>query len=310
MPKGNIARNCVILGATGRVGRLVGRAFDHHGSFDLAIWRQSRRSTARRGERWADWDGTAEPAALARVTRQIGAIDSLIVLNGVTEIADDNQKVNSDLALAALDAAKALGARQVFLPSSAAVYGRPANDAPIAETADCRPVSPYGRSKLAMETAAQEWSARQTGTTPHVTLLRLGNVAGADQLTRNAVRATRTAPLILDEFADGTSPLRSYIGPETLAGVLVSLIGAAAQAAEVPRILNVAAAVPVHMADLLEAMKSTGDLASWQTRRAGDQVLRSVVLDLSRLRKLHRFAATDSNPDEMIRQWRRCRGAS
>jgi UDP-glucose 4-epimerase len=45
----------------------------------------------------------------------------------------------------------------VVFPSSAAVYGNPAN-LPVREDEPCRPISPYGFHKLAAETAAHEYA--------------------------------------------------------------------------------------------------------------------------------------------------------
>ena len=112
-------------------------------------------------------------------------------------------------------AAGAVAPHACTLASSAAVYGRPEGDAPLSETTEPRRVSGYGRAKRAMEQAVAEGQG--------VTCLRIGNVAGADQLLLNAATATAQAPLILDRFADGTGPDRSYIGPETFLGVVGGL---------------------------------------------------------------------------------------
>src|SRR6266704_1572171 len=77
--------------------------------------------------------------------------------------------------LALLEAMRAAGTRSIVFSSTAAVYGEP-GQVPITETAPPRPASPYGASKLAVDTALAE----------HARLHRIGavslryfNVAGA-----------------------------------------------------------------------------------------------------------------------------------
>jgi UDP-glucose 4-epimerase len=78
-------------------------------------------------------------------------------------------------ALALLDAMRATGTRRIVFSSTAAVYGEP-EQTPIAETAPVRPTSPYGASKLAVDTALAEHARmHQIGAVS----LRYFNVAGA-----------------------------------------------------------------------------------------------------------------------------------
>lgn len=79
--------------------------------------------------------------------------------------------------LALLDAMLATGVRRIVFSSTAAVYGEPER-MPIDETCPTRPTSPYGASKLAVDTALGEY-ARLRGT--GAVSLRYFNVAGAYQ---------------------------------------------------------------------------------------------------------------------------------
>jgi UDP-glucose 4-epimerase len=78
-------------------------------------------------------------------------------------------------ALALLEAMRATGTRQIVFSSTAAVYGEPGR-VPITETTPPRPTSPYGASKLAVDTALAEY-ARLHGLA--AVSLRYFNVAGA-----------------------------------------------------------------------------------------------------------------------------------
>ena len=77
--------------------------------------------------------------------------------------------------LALLEAMRAAGTPRIVFSSTAAVYGEP-ETVPIDETAPTRPTSPYGASKVAVDTALAEY-ARMHGL--GAISLRYFNVAGA-----------------------------------------------------------------------------------------------------------------------------------
>ena len=77
--------------------------------------------------------------------------------------------------LALLDAMREAGTRKIVFSSTAAVYGEP-EQTPIPETAPPRPTSPYGASKIAVDTTLTEY-ARLHGV--GAVSLRYFNVAGA-----------------------------------------------------------------------------------------------------------------------------------
>ncbi|MCJ8138334.1 NAD-dependent epimerase/dehydratase family protein [Falsirhodobacter halotolerans] len=157
---------------------------------------------------------------------------TILNLAGVTD-PQGPMEDNVTTAAAALAEGARRGAR-VFLMSSAAVYGTASGD--LTEDMAPTPVSPYGAAKARMEDLAR------TAQIP-VCVLRLGNVAGADALLR------ATPPVTLDPVAGGRGPVRSYIGPATLAHVLRALM----HIPDLPPVLNIAAPGPVAMADLLDA---------------------------------------------------------
>jgi UDP-glucose 4-epimerase len=77
--------------------------------------------------------------------------------------------------LALLDAMRESGTRKIVFSSTASVYGEP-ESIPVTETAATRPTSPYGASKLAVDTTLAEY-ARMHGFGG--VSLRYFNVAGA-----------------------------------------------------------------------------------------------------------------------------------
>jgi UDP-glucose 4-epimerase len=125
--------------------------------------------------------------------------------------------------------------------------------------------------------------------------LRIGNVAGADALLLNAAAS---APHFIDRFASGGGPVRSYIGPVSLARVIAAL----ADAPDLPAVLNVAAPAPVAMADLARA--AGGD---WRWRPAPEGAVERLTLDCTALTRRVHFAPAESTAQEMVAQWRACR---
>ena len=93
---------------------------------------------------------------------------------------------------ALIETAVATGVRHFIFSSTAAVYGM-AGDAPVAETAPLKPLSPYGSSKLMTEIMLAD-TARAHALT--YVVLRYFNVAGADPLGRGGQSTPRATHLI------------------------------------------------------------------------------------------------------------------
>jgi UDP-glucose 4-epimerase len=135
--------------------------------------------------------------------------------------------------LALLDAMREIGVRTIVFSSTASVYGEPEHT-PVTETDPTRPTSPYGASKLAVDTALTEF-ARLYGF--GAVSLRYFNVAGAAQASDGTwlgerhrpethliptvlarVAASRTVQIFGDDYdtPDGTC-VRDYIHVTDLA---------------------------------------------------------------------------------------------
>lgn len=228
-------------------------------------------------------DPLREPEALVRAATGARAI--LCLAGVVIERADSGAPLsdNTALALAALRAGADAGVERVFLASSAAVYGR--QGGVLDETAPCRPVTPYGAAKVDMEDAAR---AQAAALGVPVTALRIGNIAGLDAILGNWRPGFQ-----LDRFDDGHTPLRSYIGVQSLARVLATLMGAR----DMPPVLNIAAPGAVEMGALLDAAGR-----AWQPRAAPPSAIARVELDVDALMRLHPLDA--ATPAGLVAQWR------
>jgi UDP-glucose 4-epimerase len=102
----------------------------------------------------------------------------------------ENNTVKSHaLIVAAVDA----GIPYFVFSSTAAVYGTPSTSDPVSETADLRPESPYGTSKLMTEIMLRDTSATKPLT---YAALRYFNVAGADPKGRTGQSTAGATHLI------------------------------------------------------------------------------------------------------------------
>jgi len=110
-------------------------------------------------------------------------VDAIIHFAGSVVVPDSvsdplgyyqNNTVNS---LGLIRAAVETGVPHFVFSSTAAVYGTPASDEPVGESADLMPASPYGVSKLMTELMLRDTAAAHDF---RYAALRYFNVAGAD----------------------------------------------------------------------------------------------------------------------------------
>ena len=297
----------VVLGATGRVGRLILAEWLARPPERLQV-RTQMRGTGQTGTiGWELADGPqGGPQALAA---SIGQARVLVVLSGVTPAPGADYRLNVALALAAVQAGALCGARHLFIASSAAVYGS-AGPGPLSERVAPNPVSDYGRAKLAMELACTRWLDQAPQPKPGVTFLRIGNVVGTDQFFRNLARASPQTPLLLDQFADGTGPVRSYIGPASLARTLACLCRRAAAGAPLPLVLNIGApAGGIDMAAFIPALLARGHPAPVIRAPAPPAALPALRLSTHLLDSLCPIDPAEGTAAAMVQQWLALRGA-
>lgn len=277
----------VVLGATGRIGRLLQLCAPPEAHLRLQARRpqaETASAGAGAGTRAAGWhvlDPLAEPQALARLAAGAGTI--LCLAGPVPGRGGGAMQDHIRLGEAAVQAAAAAGCR-VLLASSAAVYG--AQGGLLAEDAPLRPANAYGAAKAEMEARAAALGA-ELGVA--VTALRIGNIAGFD-----AILGGWRPGFALDRFADGRSPRRSYTGLGSLARMLAALLAAP----DLPPALNVAQPGAVEMAALLRA---AGRPFAW--RAAPAAAIAEVALDVARLEAHLPFAPEAADPEQMAAEW-------
>ncbi len=264
-----------VLGATGRLGQML----QCYWPAKDAKW-QGRRHIPPYVN--VCLDPLAEPVGLVQAAQ---GSDVILCLAGVVPcpVAEPDMRINVRLGQLAVKLGAEIGAR-VMLSSSAAVYGR--HPGPLRESLTPTPVSDYGIAKLEMEDVCIRM-AQDFGVS--VTALRIGNVVGADAIVGGWKHGFR-----MDTYKDGTTPRRSYIGPQTLSHVVAKLT----QHAELPARLNIASPEPVAMGDLLDAAG-----LSWTPRPATANTLAEVHLQTNLLEKYFDFDASNSRPQTLIKEW-------
>lgn len=281
---GSTRKRLLMLGASGKLGRLIGAAWDET---QVSLTRQTR--CAPQARRWLQLDPLNEPDALADAMAQVDAVINLA--GPVPRSGPVDLSLHQRLALSTLKAAQKANLQRVFLVSSAAVYGNPCG--PCAEHHPLNPITPYGRAKRQMERSIATY-LDTVPNAPHTTILRIGNVVGADQLLAQA----KARVTVLDQFANGKSPRRSYIGPVALARVLADLV-CCPKRVELPRVLNLAAMQSVEMAELLRTLGR-----SWLPQKAPETAIPDVTLDTTQLQKIAPHARQAQTAADMIGEWR------
>lgn len=251
-----------VTGGQGRIGRILERV-------------------------WTDSDGTPfEPIFLGRDQWDIltGQPPDLDEKDAVLDLAGKTRgsvAENSAIAARVADWASRAGAVH-FLMSSASVYfGGPR---PMYEDEQRAPVSDYGKSKAESEDAVRRIN-------PKAIILRMGNVAGADALLGNLCAGIPARLDPVEHYPDG--PVRSYIGPITLAKCLARLVTFSLEGTEIPEILNIAQPDPVSMGSLLRA---AGHPWSFGPSRSG--VISKVELSVDQLSRLMEIPA--ATPTQLV----------
>lgn len=273
-PQNSAPPKLLVLGASGRIGGILHKFW----SSEPVIWQ--RRGTLAPG--WVTFDPLMDPKALARAASGCRAI---LCLAGVVPGRGGDLDDNIRLGAAAVRAGAVSGAA-VFLVSSAAVYG--AQTGMLGENAALDPLSDYGKAKVEMEMRGAALAA-ELGV--QVCALRIGNIAGID-----AILGGWRPGFQLDQFVDGRTPRRSYIGVASLARVLGDLMLGGDVPKDLPGALNIAAPGVVEMGALLDAAG-----LAWTPRKAPSEAIEQVCLST---RALERFSRLETaRAALLVAQW-------
>lgn len=173
--------NILVVGGAGYIGAHMCKCLADAGHRVVVL---DNLSTGHRAAvRWGELvEGSLGDSALVVETLRRHAIDAVMHFAAsslVGESMTDPYKYyanNVAATLSLLMAMREAGVGQFVFSSTAAVFGEPENEL-IDETHPCRPINPYGNSKLAVETLLGD-AVRAYGL--RATALRYFNAAGAD----------------------------------------------------------------------------------------------------------------------------------
>jgi nucleoside-diphosphate-sugar epimerase len=281
----------LVLGSTGRLGSLL----RHHWRDRQDVTWQARNRSAAPALDWSAHDD------LSDLTRRLPRTRAVVALWGVVAGSAGTLGDNTELALRAIGIARATGADRVLHCSSAAVY-RPGPE-PLAETVIPAPINAYGQAKLDMEQAIAA-DQRRDALGPKNIVMRIGNVIGADSLSRAMVQASRDGTAVtLDRFANGTGPRRSFLSGADLARSITWLFDCPLNA--LPCVINLAATGATEMADLV---RHAGLDLAW--RPAPVDAVPLVELDTSRLRGCIGQTDISAAAPDLMAGWSPARGVS
>ena len=191
-----------------------------------------------------------------------------------------------------LEAARAVGARVVFTSTGGAGYGEYEGlPVPSPETAETRPLSHYGMSKMAGEGYCHLYG-RLYGT--EASVLRLGNVYGPRQDPHGEAGVVA---IFCGRLLDGERPRVFGDGLQTRDYVYVGDVVSALLAAEAGapgETVNIGAGAEVSVLDLLAGLGYEGE-PEFLDARPGE--LQRSVLDVSKAERLYGWRAATSLRD-------------
>lgn len=283
VPSSHVMR-VLVLGGTGKIGRLLKRYWRIDKT--LRVTWHGRRDVA--GPETISCDLLGDTQMLSSYCADADVI--LHLAGSVPQVNGPEDACLANMAEVSMGLASHAGC-PILIASSAAVYA-PAEHK-LSEGAPKGPVSDYGRAKLRME---QHIDALRPSLDIPVTVLRIGNVAGADSLLAGLRSGV---PCRLDQFPDGTTPRRSYIGPRTLSDVIKALLVRSVTRLNLPNTLNLAAPGAVQMHELLDAAEKP-----WIARPAGLAAIRNLELDVGALLELLPMDAALGTPGRLVAEWR------
>ncbi|GHF26927.1 UDP-glucose 4-epimerase GalE [Streptomyces mashuensis] len=199
----------LITGGAGYIGAHVARAMTEAGERVVALDDLSSGSGARLPEdvplvRASVLDGEAVEAALKE-----HGVTGVVHLAAKKQVGESVEKPllyyreNLHGLTVLLEAVVTAGVRNFVFSSSAAVYGMPDVDL-VTEDTPCRPINPYGETKL-----AGEWLVRATGAAHGLSTacLRYFNVAGAARPELADTGIFNVIPMMFDRLTRGEPPL-------------------------------------------------------------------------------------------------------
>jgi len=231
-----VKNNILILGAGGSLGSMLRwRNKFPEGS---SIYLQSRRRLSRDT---LIWDLEISPLLALADFIMAKSINKILMLYGGRSYSVEQDIRELSLIQNCLGLFVSLEVQQVLVASSAAVYGLDETET-FSEESATGSSHEYGCKKLKLESFGQKYGNDKT----EISFLRLGNVLGADSLTKFYVN-NKDHSFILNKYVNGYLG-RSYLTPSSFHYVIFKLL---MLDGGIPKILNVATHSRLFMDEIL-----------------------------------------------------------
>lgn len=213
-----------------------------------------------------------------------------------------------------LQAMRESGVDRLVFSSSAATYGLP-YVAQVDEDFDCKPINPYGQTKLDGErlaqTAANEWGLREVS-------LRYFNVAGTGWPELMDTQTANLVPIVFQSLAQGVAPrvfgndfptpdgscVRDYVHVLDLAEAHLVAIDYLERDERPFDVFNVGTGVGSSVLEVIQEVASVSQtqiLPVIEPRRPGDPA--ALAADVSRIRNVLGWRATHNLHDIIKSVW-------
>ncbi len=142
-----------------------------------------------------------------------------IIINLIGSITNNVEKLKNieELTYTILSTLNLKNTKKILHISSSAVYGGLSKTIDLKEDNIPFPNNNYGKSKLILENIIKSSSVGEIST-----ILRIGNILGGDNLTKN-LNFDCTQTKKLEIYSDGLSAKRTYIDPLNLSKLLIYL---------------------------------------------------------------------------------------
>ncbi|MGV2820208.1 UDP-glucose 4-epimerase GalE [Brevibacterium casei] len=205
------------------------------------------------------------------------------------------------------------GIDSLVFSSSAATYGMP-DVALVPEDLDCRPINPYGETKLIGEWMIDNaiTSARMRGTDFNAVKLRYFNVAGAGWPELADTAVMNLIPIVLERLAAGKAPvifgddydtpdgtcIRDYVHVKDLAEAHIAALDYMKSGDTTETVFNVGTGTGASVREVIDAIaEATGReiVPEMGQRRAGDPP--ALVADVTRISALLSWKAEYGLPE-------------
>ena len=215
-----------------------------------------------------------------------------------------------------LAAVEAAGIESLVFSSSAATYGMPDVDM-VPEDLDCRPINPYGQTKLIGEWMIdnQITASQMRGTTFNAVKLRYFNVAGAGWSELADTAVMNLIPIVLGRLKDGKAPIifgddydtpdgtciRDYVHVKDLAEAHIAALDYMKAGDTTETVFNVGTGTGASVKEVIDTIAEvTGReiVPDMGERRAGDPP--ALVADVTRISALLSWKA-EFGLEEIVR---------